>query len=70
MQLLLDLHGASSERVLETVDENDPPLIDKIAEDDLVSKMLVLHGLQQIRGRQDGATLQSMPDKARAMCED
>ena len=45
VQALLELHGTGLERALEIVHDSDHTLIDKIAEDELVSKLLVLHGL-------------------------
>jgi Fe-S cluster biogenesis protein NfuA len=48
VQALLELHGATLERALEIVHENDPTLVDKLAEDPLVSNLLILHGLHPL----------------------
>ena len=48
VQALLELHGATFERALEIVHENDPALVDKLADDALVSNLLILHGLHPL----------------------
>jgi Fe-S cluster biogenesis protein NfuA len=48
VQALLELHGATLERALEIVYENDLTLVDKLAEDPLVSNLLILHGLHPL----------------------
>jgi len=48
VQALLELHGTTLERALEIVHENDPTLVDKLAEDPLVSNLLILHGLHPL----------------------
>jgi len=48
VQALLELHGATLERALEIVHENDLTLVDKLAEDPLVSNLLILHGLHPL----------------------
>lgn len=48
VQALLELHGATLERALEIVHENDPTLVDKLADDPLVSNLLILHGLHPL----------------------
>ena len=48
VQALLELHGATFERALEIVHENDPALVDKLADDPLVSNLLILHGLHPL----------------------
>jgi Fe-S cluster biogenesis protein NfuA len=48
VHLLMELHGAGLERIMETVfaaEEPGPALIDKLASEPLVSSLLVLHGL-------------------------
>jgi hypothetical protein len=47
-QLLMDMHGTALERVLEIIfqsPERGAALIDELGEDELVSSLLVLHGL-------------------------
>ena len=48
VQALLELHGVTLERTLEIVHENDPTLVDKLADDPLVSNLLILHGLHPL----------------------
>lgn len=49
VQLLLELHGQGLNRALEITYENaGAPLIDKLAEDGLVSNLLLLHGLHPL----------------------
>ena len=51
VQLLLDLHGAGLERVMEIVannDESGQPIIDDLGRDPLVSSLLVLYGLHPL----------------------
>jgi Fe-S cluster biogenesis protein NfuA len=51
VQLLLDLHGAGLERVMEIVAKNDAsgqPTIDDLGRDPLVSSLLVLYGLHPL----------------------
>jgi len=48
VQALLELHGVTLERALEIVHENDPTLVDKLADDPLVSNLLILHGLHPL----------------------
>ena len=51
VQALLDLHGHGLNRVLETIFDSGPEgqsLINKLAEDDLVSNLLLLHGLHPL----------------------
>jgi Fe-S cluster biogenesis protein NfuA len=51
MQLLLDLHGAGLERVMEIVAKNDESgqrTIDDLGRDPLVSSLLVLYGLHPL----------------------
>ena len=48
VQALLELHGATLERALEIVHENDLTLVDKLADDPLVSNLLILHGLHPL----------------------
>jgi len=48
VQALLELHGATLERALEIVHENDLTLVDKLAGDPLVSNLLILHGLHPL----------------------
>ena len=48
VQALLELHGATLERALEIVHENDLTLVDKLADDSLVSNLLILHGLHPL----------------------
>ena len=48
VQALLELHGATLERALEIVHENDLTLVDKLAEGPLVSNLLILHGLHPL----------------------
>jgi Fe-S cluster biogenesis protein NfuA len=51
VQLLLDLHGAGLERVMEIVAKNDEsrqPTIDDLGRDPLVSSLLVLYGLHPL----------------------
>ena len=48
VQALLELHGTTLERALEIVHENDLSLVDKLAEDPLVSNLLILHGLHPL----------------------
>jgi hypothetical protein len=48
VQLLMDMHGAGLERVMEIVFQSGEPaarLIDELGEDPLVSSLLVLYGL-------------------------
>jgi Fe-S cluster biogenesis protein NfuA len=48
VQALLELHHATLERALEIVYENDVALVDRLAEDPLVSNLLILHGLHPL----------------------
>ena len=51
VQLLLDLHSAALERVMEVVSNNDAAgqgMIDNLASDPLVSSLLVLYGLHPL----------------------
>jgi Fe-S cluster biogenesis protein NfuA len=51
VQTLLELHQAGLERALEMIYDSEnagAPLIDKLAENDLVSKLLLLHGLHPL----------------------
>lgn len=51
VQVLLELHGKSVNRMLELVFESDrggQMLIDRLAQDDLVSNLLVMHGLHPL----------------------
>jgi Fe-S cluster biogenesis protein NfuA len=48
VQSLLELHGTTLERALEIVHQNDGTLVDKLAEDPLVSNLLILHGLHPL----------------------
>jgi len=48
VQALLELHRATLERALEIVHENDFTLVDKLADDPLVSNLLILHGLHPL----------------------
>ena len=48
VQALLELHRATLERALEIVYENDFTLVDKLADDPLVSNLLILHGLHPL----------------------
>jgi hypothetical protein len=45
VQTVMNLHAAALERVLEIVAESAPEVIQALGADDLVSRMLVLHGL-------------------------
>jgi Fe-S cluster biogenesis protein NfuA len=52
VQCLLDLHGAGLDRILAAVTGAGEPgrvLIDELARDDLVSSLLLLHGLHPVR---------------------
>jgi Fe-S cluster biogenesis protein NfuA len=48
VQALLELHATTLERALEIVHENDFTLVDKLADDPLVSNLLILHGLHPL----------------------
>ncbi len=51
MQLLLELHSAGLERMLDLIFEtgtSGQALIDELAKDDLVSNLLLLHGLHPL----------------------
>lgn len=51
MQLVMDLHGASIERILEilrSTGESGESIIDKLGRDDMVSSLLVLYGLHPL----------------------
>jgi Fe-S cluster biogenesis protein NfuA len=51
VRTLLDLHAAGLERALNVIyetDANGAAMIDKLAEDDLVSKLLLVHGLHPL----------------------
>jgi Fe-S cluster biogenesis protein NfuA len=51
VQALMDLHRAGLERALELVDQTGEPgrvLIDRLAEDEIVKHLLVLHGLHPL----------------------
>jgi hypothetical protein len=51
IQLVMELHGTGLERMLEIIDAAGQPgakLIDKLSEDELVSSLLVLHGLHPL----------------------
>jgi Fe-S cluster biogenesis protein NfuA len=51
VQALMDLHRAGLERALELVDQTGDPgrvVIDRLAEDDIVKHLLVLHGLHPL----------------------
>ena len=51
VQALLELHGTGLNRVLETIFDSGPDgqaLINKLAEDELVSNLLLLHGLHPL----------------------
>lgn len=51
MQLVMDLHGASLERILEilrSTGESGESIIDKLGRDDMVSSLLVLYGLHPL----------------------
>ncbi|HJS73070.1 MAG TPA: NifU family protein [Vicinamibacteria bacterium] len=51
VQSLLDLHGAGLDRILTTVSGAGEPgriLVDELARDDLVSSLLLLHGLHPV----------------------
>ncbi len=51
VQALLDLHGNGLNRALETIFDSGPDgqaLINKLAEDDLISNLLLLHGLHPL----------------------
>jgi len=48
VRLLVELYGAGLERVMELVAEGEPALIDRIAADQLLASLLVLHGLHPV----------------------
>jgi Fe-S cluster biogenesis protein NfuA len=49
VRLLMELYGAGLERVMELVSEGgDTTLIDRIADDQLLASLLVLHGLHPV----------------------
>lgn len=50
VQLVLDLHGGGLERVLEIIDANTAaqPVLEQLAQDELVSSLLLLHGLHPL----------------------
>ena len=46
--LLVGLYGEGLERIVGTLGEQDPKLVDRLAEDDLVGSLLLLHGLHPV----------------------
>jgi len=48
VRLLMELYGAGLERVMELVAEGSPTLVDRIADDQLLASLLVLHGLHPV----------------------
>ena len=48
VRLLMELYGAGLERVMEVVAEGSPALVDRIADDQLLASLLVLHGLHPV----------------------
>jgi Fe-S cluster biogenesis protein NfuA len=48
VRLLVELYGAGLERVMEIVAEGSPTLVDRIADDQLLASLLVLHGLHPV----------------------
>ena|ERR1700722_16068896 len=43
--LVTDLYGGGLARIVEVVGENDPALLDRLSHDELVSSLLLVHGL-------------------------
>lgn len=48
IHLLMDLHGSALERILELIAPRNRALIDELAEDELISSLLVLYGLHPL----------------------
>ena len=48
VRLLVGLYGEGLERIVGTLGEQDPKLVDRLAEDDLVGSLLLLHGLHPV----------------------
>jgi Fe-S cluster biogenesis protein NfuA len=48
VRLLMELYGGGLERLMELVAEKDRALVDRIAEDQLLASLLVLHGLHPV----------------------
>lgn len=48
VRLLMELYGAGLERLMEVVAAKDSTLVDRIAEDQLLASLLVLHGLHPV----------------------
>jgi hypothetical protein len=68
IQMLMELHGAGLERILEIVAVGDAPagaIIDRFARDDLVGSLLLLYGLHPLD--LDTRVRQAL-DKARPYC--
>jgi Fe-S cluster biogenesis protein NfuA len=48
VRLLVELYGAGFERVLQIAGEADPVLVQRLSDDQLVSSLLVLHGIHPV----------------------
>jgi Fe-S cluster biogenesis protein NfuA len=48
VQLVMDLHGAGLERMLELIRSSDEGMIEKLGRDELVASLLILYGLHPL----------------------
>jgi Fe-S cluster biogenesis protein NfuA len=48
VQLVMDLHGAGLERMLELIRASDEGLVEKVGRDELVASLLILYGLHPV----------------------
>jgi len=48
VQLVMDLHGAGLERMLELIRSSDDGVVEKLGRDELVSSLLILYGLHPL----------------------
>jgi Fe-S cluster biogenesis protein NfuA/nitrite reductase/ring-hydroxylating ferredoxin subunit len=48
VRLVMELYGGAFARILEIADEHEPALIDRLAADDLIASLLILHGLHPL----------------------
>jgi len=48
VQLVMDLHGAGLERILEVVHAADESVVEKLGRDELVASLLILYGLHPV----------------------
>lgn len=48
VQLVMDLHGAGLERILELIRASDENVVEKLGRDELVASLLILYGLHPV----------------------